>query len=153
MTIGLLLVLLLALCAEYLNGATDAGNAIATVVSTRVLRPMPAVIMAAILNCVGAFAGTKVALTIAEDFIDPAADTPLYVIGAAMVAILLWGTLAWWLGLPISKSHALVSGLTGAGLAVVGPGLLLLDGWKQSRATDHEQDLAARPIRVEQHLG
>ena len=65
-TLGLIVVLVLALGAEFLNGATDAGNAIATVVSTRVMRPTHAVMMAAVLNCAGAFAGTKVALTIAQ---------------------------------------------------------------------------------------
>ncbi len=131
LTIGLLIVLLLALAAEFLNGATDAGNAIATVVSTRVLRPMQAVLLAAVLNAAGAFAGTAVAMTVAKGFIDPSADVPLYAIGAAMAAILVWGALAWWLGLPISKSHALVSGLTGAGMAVAGPEALLLEGWKK----------------------
>jgi phosphate/sulfate permease len=130
-TLGLLVVLLLGLAAEFLNGATDAGNAIATVVSTRVLRPGVAVVLAAALNAAGAFAGTAVALTIAKGFIDPSAHVPLYGIGAAMTAILVWGSFAWWLGLPISKSHALVSGLTGAGLAVAGMDALLLDGWRK----------------------
>ncbi len=129
LTAGLLVVLLLALAAEFLNGATDAGNAIATVVSTRVLRPMPAVLLAAVLNAAGAFAGTAVALTVARGFLDPSADVPLRAIGAAMSAILIWGALAWSLGMPISKSHALVSGLTGAGLAVAGPEALLASGW------------------------
>ena len=130
-TVGLLLVLLLALAAEFLNGATDAGNAIATVVSTRVLRPLPAVLLAAVLNFAGAMAGTGVALTIANGFIDPSANVPLHAIAAAMTAILLWGTTAWYFGMPISKSHALVSGLTGAGMAVAGPGALLVSGWQK----------------------
>jgi len=128
---GLLLVLALVLGAEFVNGWTDAPNAIATVVSTRVIRPIPAVIMATVLNMAGAFAGTAVAITIARGILDPTAPITLTTVAAAMAAIICWSTLAWWFGIPTSESHALISGLAGAGLAAAGPGVLLWAGWQK----------------------
>jgi len=130
MTVGLLLVLLLVLAAEFVNGATDAPNAIATVVSTRVLSPRTAVIMATILNAVGVMSGTAVAKTIGEGFIR-ADVVNLTTIGAAMVAIVVWSSLAWRFGLPTSETHALVASLTGAGFATGGMQALLSSGWKK----------------------
>ncbi len=126
----LLLVLALVLAAEFVNGWTDAPNAIATVVTTRVLRPSHAVVLATVLNTVGAFYGIKVAQTIGKGIVKPEAIN-LPTIAAAMTGIIVWSTLAWWRGLPTSESHALVAGLTGAGLAVAGPGVLLWDGWSK----------------------
>jgi PiT family inorganic phosphate transporter len=128
LTLGLVLVLALVLAAEFVNGWTDAPNAIATVVSTRVLSPRRAVIMATLLNIAGAFSGTAVAFTIGEGIVD-ASVINLATIAAAMVAIVSWSTLAARLGLPTSESHALVSGLAGAGLAVGGTEALLWSGW------------------------
>jgi len=125
-----LLVLVLVLAAEFVNGWTDAPNAIATVVSTRVLRPYPAVIMATILNIAGAFAGQAVAQTIGKGIVK-AEVIQLQTIATAMMAIVIWSTLAWWRGLPTSESHALVAGLTGAALATAGPPALLWEGWKK----------------------
>ncbi len=130
LSLGLLIVLALILAAEFVNGWTDAPNAIATVVSTRVLSPGFAVLMAAALNFVGAFYGTAVAATIGKDIVDPGAIN-LATVGAAMFAIILWSTIAWWFGLPTSESHALISGLTGAALATAGPGALLWVGWQK----------------------
>jgi len=128
---GLLTVLVLVLLAEFVNGATDAPNAIATVVSTRVLRPWPAVGIAVLLNVIGALAGTAVAITIAKGILDKNAPLTLTTVGAAMTAIILWSTLAWQFGIPTSESHALVAGLAGAGLAAAGPGALLWEGWQK----------------------
>lgn len=129
--IGLYLVLFLVLAAEFVNGWTDTPNAIATVVSTRVMRPTSAVLMATVLNIAGAFAGTAVAVTIAKGIIDPSAEVTLKTVAAAMIAIVLWSTVAWWHGIPTSESHALVSGLAGAGLASAGIGALEWEGWQK----------------------
>jgi len=123
-------VLLLVLAAEFVNGWTDAPNAIATVVSTRVLSPSQALIMATTLNVLGTMSGTAVAATIGTGIVRPEAIN-LTVVAAAMVGIISWSTLAWYYGLPTSESHALVSGLTGAGLAAAGPSVLLWDGWRK----------------------
>jgi PiT family inorganic phosphate transporter len=125
----LLPVLVLVLGAEFVNGWTDAPNAIATVVSTRVLSPAQAVVMAAVLNVVGALAtGTAVAATIGKGIVSPDV-IGLPVVAAAMLAIIIWSTIAWIYGIPTSESHELIAGLTGAGLAVAGPSVLLWDGW------------------------
>lgn len=130
LTFGLLLVLFLVLAAEFVNGATDAPNAIATVVSTRVLSPRMAVLMATLLNAVGVMSGTAVAKTIGEDIIR-ADVVNLTTIGAAMIAIVVWSSLAWHYGLPTSESHALVASLAGAGFATGGTQALLASGWKK----------------------
>ncbi len=130
---GLLLilpVLLLVLAAEFVNGWTDAPNAIATVVSTRVLSPYQALIMATVLNVAGTMSGTAVAATIGKGIVKPEVIN-LTTVGAAMVGIIVWSTLAWYYGLPTSETHALVAGLTGAGLATAGPSALLWEGWSK----------------------
>src|SRR5918994_3418720 len=126
----LLLVLGLILAAEFVNGWTDSPNAIATVVSTRVLSPYQALIMATVLNAIGAMSGTAVAATIGKDIVRPEIIN-LTTVAAAMVGIILWSTLAWYYGLPTSESHALIAGLTGAGLATAGPESLLWAGWSK----------------------
>jgi len=125
---GLLLVLALVLAAEFLNGCTDAPNAIATVVSTRVLSPRQAVIVAVVFNVLGTLAGTAVAATIGKGIIRPEI-VDLATVGAATCGIVLWSSLAWYLGLPTSESHALVAGLAGAGVATGGLGVLVGAGW------------------------
>jgi PiT family inorganic phosphate transporter len=126
----LVLILGLVLAAEFVNGWTDAPNSIATVVSTRVLSPVQALIMASILNVLGAMSGTAVAATIGKGIIDARA-VDITTVGAAMVAIVIWSTLAWLWGLPTSESHALVAGLSGAALATAGIGSLVWDGWQK----------------------
>ena len=126
----LIVVLGLILAAEFVNGWTDSPNAIATVVSTRVLSPAQALIMATALNVVGSMSGTAVAATIGKGIVKTEAIN-LPTVAAAMVAIIFWSTLAWYYGLPTSESHALVAGLSGAGLAVAGPSALLWDGWSK----------------------
>ena len=129
-TAGLLLVLLLILGAEFVNGWTDAPNAIATVVSTRSLSPYQAIVMAAVFNLLGVLSGTAVASTIGTGIIDARA-VDLTTLGGAMVGIILWSSVAARWGLPTSESHALVAGLAGAGMATAGPDVLLWTGWKK----------------------
>ncbi|OGO01081.1 MAG: phosphate transporter [Chloroflexi bacterium RBG_13_52_12] len=127
----LVVTLLLVLAAEYVNGWTDAPNAIATVVSTRVLSPGQAVVMAAVLNIGGAIVtGTAVAATIGKGIVSPEV-IGLPVVAAAMLTIIVWSTVAWRWGIPTSESHELVAGLTGAGLAAAGPSALLWEGWQK----------------------
>jgi PiT family inorganic phosphate transporter len=128
---GLILVLLLILGAEFVNGWTDSPNAIATVVGTRSLTPLQAVLMAAVLNLLGVLlSGTKVAATIGKGIVN--ADViDLVTVAGAMVSIIIWSSLAANWGIPTSESHALVAGLTGAGLATAGPNALLWEGWKK----------------------
>ena len=123
-------VLALILAAEFVNGWTDSPNAIATVVSTRVLSPYQALIMATVLNAVGAMSGTAVAATIGKDIVRPDVIN-LTTVAAAMIGIIFWSTLAWYWGLPTSESHALIAGLTGAGLATAGPESLIWAGWSK----------------------
>ena len=123
-------VLALILIAEFVNGWTDSPNAIATVVSTRVLSPYQALIMATVVNAIGAMSGTAVAATIGKYIVKPDVIN-LTTVAAAMVGIIFWSTLAWYYGLPTSESHALIAGLTGAGLATAGPASLLWEGWSK----------------------
>lgn len=130
MEASLAAVLGLVLAAEFVNGWTDAPNSIATVVSTRVLTPFQALVMASVLNVFGAMSGTAVAATIGKGIIDPGAVT-IAAVAAAMIAIVIWSTLAWYWGLPTSESHALVAGLSGASLAAAGPAVLQWSGWQK----------------------
>jgi PiT family inorganic phosphate transporter len=128
---SILPVLLLILAAEFVNGWTDAPNAIATVVSTRVLSPSQAVLMATVLNTLGAFSGTAVAATIGKDIVDPSVVN-LTTVAAAMLGIVCWSSLAYYMGgIPTSESHALVAGLAGAALATAGPSALVWEGWRK----------------------
>jgi inorganic phosphate transporter, PiT family len=126
----LFLVLALILAAEFVNGWTDSPNAIATVVSTRVLSPYQAVVVATVLNAIGAMSGTAVAATIGKDIVKPDVIN-LTTVAAAMIGIIFWSTVAWYYGLPTSESHALIAGLTGAGLATAGPSSLIGAGWNK----------------------
>ncbi|MBA3972048.1 MAG: inorganic phosphate transporter, partial [Bacteroidetes bacterium] len=129
-TLSLVFALFLVLLAELVNGWTDAPNAIATVVSTRALPVRVAIPMAAFFNILGAFTGTAVAATIGQDLINSKA-LDLGTLSAALIAVIFWGTIAWHFGMPISKSHALISGLTGAGFAVGGLDVLFWTGWQK----------------------
>jgi PiT family inorganic phosphate transporter len=112
-------VLFLAYLFEFANGWTDAPNSIATVVSTRVMRPHHAVMMAGVLNLIGALAGTAVAKTIAEGIVDPN-FVGLETVASALLGATLWALAAQYFGLPSSESHALIAGLLGAGFAAGG---------------------------------
>ncbi len=109
-----------ALVFDFLNGLHDAANSIATIVSTRVLRPQFAVAWAAFFNFIAfLFFGLHVAETLGKGIIDPAIVSPLVIFSALMGAI-LWNIITWVFGIPSSSSHALIGGLVGAGLAKVG---------------------------------
>lgn len=130
LSFGLIVVILLILASEFVNGWTDSPNAIATVVSTRVMKPKWAVVLATVCNIAGAFIGGEVAKTIGTGIVRQEVIT-LVTVGAAMVGIVAWSTAAWYFGLPTSESHALIAGLTGAGLATAGPSALLWTGWQK----------------------
>src|SRR5438309_10449813 len=119
-TVGLVLVIALALGFDYTNGFHDAANSIATVVSTRVLSPRWAVVWAAFLNFIAfLFFGLHVATTSGKGIVDPAlVDTA--VVFAALVGAIAWDLITWWWGMPSSSSHALIGGLTGAAMAKSG---------------------------------
>jgi len=124
-----LLIIVVALIFDFINGFHDSANSIATVVSTRVLSPAVAVVWAAFFNFIAAFTvGTAVAKTVSKGLVDPAAITPTVVLGALLGAI-VWDLMTWWLGLPSSSSHALLGGFAGAAIAKAGTGVLILSGW------------------------
>lgn len=114
----LVIVVVIALVFDFTNGAHDSANAIATIVSTKVLSPQAAVIMAAILNLAGALMGTAVAHTIGSGIVSPemVAGSQGLVL-SALVGAIVWNLLTWYLGLPSSSSHALIGGLIGAAIA------------------------------------
>lgn len=125
----LALIVVSALAFDYINGFHDTANAIATVVSTRVLPIRAAIWMAAGLNILGALTGTAVAKTIAAGLVQPEDATNLVIL-AALVGAIAWNLITWWFGIPSSSSHALIGGLCGAALmhgggpAVVWSGVL-----------------------------
>jgi len=107
------------------NGWTDAPNAIATCISTRSMRPQSAIIMAAIFNFLGVFFMTTINSKVAEtiyNMVDFGGDAhkALVALCAAMFAIVVWATAAWWFGIPTSESHALIAGISGAAIALQG---------------------------------
>lgn len=130
LTIGLLIALLGVLAAEFVNGWTDAPNAIATVVSTGVMTARQAILMAVVMNAAGAMAGTAVATTVGKGIVAPSALT-VPAIAATMLSIIGWGAMAARFGIPVSKSHALLAGLAGAALASGGIGALQWSGWEK----------------------
>jgi PiT family inorganic phosphate transporter len=115
----LVAVVAVALFFDFTNGFHDTANAIATSVSTRALTPRTAVLLAAILNFVGAFASFAVAATIAKGIVNPDAIT-LSVILAGLVGAITWNLITWFLGLPSSSSHALIGGVGGSAIAASG---------------------------------
>jgi len=117
----LIVVMLLAITFDYINGFHDTANAIATSVSTRALRPAHAILMSATANFVGALTGTAVAKTIASGIaVTPSGDEGQLVIAAALVGGIVWDLVTWRLGIPSSSSHALIGGLIGAAIAASG---------------------------------
>src|ERR1700704_4466720 len=111
-------VILVALVFEYINGFHDTANSIATVVSTKVLTPRQAVLLAAGTNLLGAMWGTAVAKTISSGFIEAELlSMASGIIICALLGAILWNLLTWWFGLPSSSSHALIGGLCGGALA------------------------------------
>ena len=117
----LIIIILTALIFDFTNGAHDCANAIATVVSTKVLSPRNAVLMAAALNLVGAFLGTEVAHTLGSGIVRPdiVGGSNILVL-AGLIGAIGWNSLTWYFGIPSSSSHALIGGLMGAALAHAG---------------------------------
>ena len=116
----LVTLLLLAVVFDFINGFHDTANAVATVISTRVLSPTAAIAMAATLNFVGAITGTEVAKTIGSGIVK--GDVPLVAVSAALLGAILWNLLTWYFGIPSSSSHALIGSLMGAGIGALGVG-------------------------------
>ena len=127
---GMLLVCGLVLGAEFVNGWTDAPNAIATLIATRVMTPAQAIGMAVVMNVIGTLSGTAVAETIGKGIVDPEGIN-LLTISAALIGIIVWGAVAAQFGSPTSESHALVAGLSGAAIATAGPQSLQWSGWSK----------------------
>ncbi len=129
MSMGVVVLLVaMALAFDFMNGFHDAANAIATVVSTRVLRPQTAVLLAAFFNFVAIFVfHLKVATTVGKGTIDPLIIDH-YVVFGALVGAIAWNVITWYYGIPSSSSHALIGGLVGAALVKAGPGALIASG-------------------------
>ena len=119
----LVVVTLLNIGVIVVNGATDAPNAIATVVSTRAMKPKPAIVMAAVCNFLGLLVVSLFTAAVAHtifNMVDFGGDahSALVALCAAMFAIVVWATLAWWFGIPTSESHALIAGISGGAIAI-----------------------------------
>jgi PiT family inorganic phosphate transporter len=119
---------LVALAFDFMNGFHDAANSIATVVSTRVLKPHQAVLMAAFFNFAALFVfHLSVAATVGKGIVNPAV-VDHYVVFGALVGAIAWNIITWWYGIPSSSSHALIGGLVGAAVAKAGTGYLVTAG-------------------------
>ncbi|MBF0299697.1 MAG: inorganic phosphate transporter [Oligoflexia bacterium] len=123
----LITVIVFALIFEYINGFHDAANAVATIISTKVLTPKAAIIFAAFFNFIGAFSGTHVAKTIGSGIVDANAVTQVVILSALCGAI-VWNLFTWFYGLPSSSSHALIGGLLGPSIADKGITAVNLNG-------------------------
>ena len=120
--------IIIALFFDFVNGFHDAANSIATVVGTRVLKPLQAVSLAAVANFIGPFVfGVAVATTIGKGIINPDFVT-IYIIIGALIGAIIWDLITWLLGLPSSSSHALVGGVLGAGIAGAGTQAVIFGG-------------------------
>ncbi|MFB7800461.1 inorganic phosphate transporter [Isoptericola nanjingensis] len=126
-TLLLALVVVTALAFDFTNGFHDTGNAMATSIATRALKPRTAVALSAVLNLVGAFLSLAVAATIAKGIVDAGVIT-LPVVLAGLVGGIVWNLITWLFGIPSSSSHALVGGMVGAVLAAVGTSGVLWEG-------------------------
>lgn len=124
------LVVVFALIFDFINGFHDTANAIATSVSTRALKPRPAILMAAVMNFIGALTFTGVAKTISTDIVDPFAlqNGPLVIL-AALLAAIFWNLITWYFGIPSSSSHALIGSIAGAAISAAGFGILNYSGF------------------------
>lgn len=123
----LVVVIVTTLIFEYINGMHDAANAIATVVSTKSLSPRYAVAYGAVLNVLGAFAGTHVAKTIGAGVVDVEIVSQITIL-AALLGAIFWNLLTWYLGIPSSSSHALIGGLMGAAWSKAGVSAIHIQG-------------------------
>lgn len=123
----LVCVIVLATVFDFINGFHDTANAIATSVSTRVLTPKIAVLMAAILNMVGALSGTAVAATVGKGIVEASSVTQITIVSALASAI-VWDIITWYFSLPTSSSHAILSSIVGAAIATAGTGVIIQKG-------------------------
>ena len=123
----LVCVIVLAVIFDFINGFHDTANAIATSVSTRVLSPRNAIIMATVLNLLGAISGTAVAKTVGAGLVDIGSVTQLTVL-SALISAIVWDLITWYFGLPTSSSHAVLSSLVGAAIATSGAGVVIGQG-------------------------
>jgi inorganic phosphate transporter, PiT family len=124
----IVVIILVALAFDFINGFHDAANSIATVVSTRVLTPLQAVVWAAAFNFIAVFVfGVHVATTVGKGVVDPRI-VDSWVIAAALLGAIAWDLITWYWGLPTSSSHALIGGLAGAGIVKAGFGSLVVSG-------------------------
>jgi len=127
-----ILVIAVALIFDYINGFHDAANSIATVVSTRVLKPGQAVVWAAFFNFIAAFVfGTAVAKTVGSGMVDITIVTTSVIL-AGLIGAIVWDLITWYYGLPTSSSHALIGGYAGAAVAKVGMVALIPSGWTKT---------------------
>lgn len=116
-----ILIVILALSFDFINGFHDTANAIATAVSTKALRPRVAIVLAAVMNFLGAMTFTGVAQTITKDIVDPfTLQNGSIVIMAALISAIAWNLITWYFGIPSSSSHALIGSIAGAAIASAG---------------------------------
>jgi PiT family inorganic phosphate transporter len=121
-TAGLVLLILVALSFDFTNGFHDAANAVAVSISTRALKPVSALGLAAVMNVVGALISTKIAATVGKGIIaTPDGTNGLVIVFAALIGGIAWNLITWRVGLPSSSTHALIGGLVGAALAASSP--------------------------------
>src|SRR5215813_9496474 len=171
----IVLLILVALAFDFMNGFHDAANSIATVVSTRVLKPYQAILLAATFNFVAVFVfHLSVAATVGKGIVDPSV-VDHYVVFGALVGAIIWNVITWLYGIPSSSSHALIGGLVGAAVAkagthylvpagilktvafifvaplmgmVLGAGLMLMVSWIFVRATPARVDRWFRRLQL-----
>ena len=125
-----IIVVVFALAFDFINGFHDTANAIATSVSTRALKPRTAILMAAIMNFIGALTFTGVAKTISKDIVDPfVLENGSLVILAALTSAIAWNLITWYFGIPSSSSHALIGSIAGAAISAAGFGILNYSGF------------------------
>ena len=127
MELLIVLIVVLGLVFDYTNGFHDAANVVSTVIATKVLAPLSAIVMAGVLNFIGATQISGVAQTIATGLVD-AQDTTQVVVLAAVVAAIAWNLITWYLGIPSSSSYALIGGLVGAAWLHQGSGTIIWKG-------------------------
>jgi PiT family inorganic phosphate transporter len=128
-----ILIVIFALGFDFINGFHDTANAIATAVSTKALKPRHAIILAGLMNFVGAMTFTGVAKTISKDIVDPfslhGGYTGLIVILAALLSAIVWNLATWYFGIPSSSSHAIIGSIAGAAIAAKGFAVLNYSGF------------------------
>jgi inorganic phosphate transporter, PiT family len=134
--IFVVIIILVALVFDYINGFHDAANSIATIVSTRVLSPGAAVVWAAFFNFIAFLVlGEAVAKTIGKDMVDIKAireGWQLWVLLSGLIGAIVWNLITWYYGIPSSSSHALVGGYAGAAVAAAGFGVIVPSGWTKT---------------------